>query len=107
MDTLQDMIDASKGDKIEKVIKKVEEQQKKQTKNINNKESEMESRRADLESRKEKAKLEQEAERKGDENMAVKAMKDESKKLYEQDRIKLVRIFQQKFLDSGSVKSYK
>lgn len=34
-------------------------------------------------------------------------MKDESKKLYKLDRIKLVRIFQQKFLDSGSVKSFK
>ena len=81
MDTLKDMIDASKRDKIEKVIKKVEEEQKKQAKNIKNKESEMESRRA--ERRKEKAKLEQGAEGKGDENMAVKAMKDESKKLYE------------------------
>ncbi len=105
MDTLKDMIDASKRDKIEKVIKKVEEEQKKQAKNIKNKESEMESRRA--ERRKEKAKLEQEAERKGDENMAEKAMNDESKKLYKLDRIKLVRIFQQKILDSGSVKSFK
>lgn len=42
MDTLKDMIDASKRDKIEKVIKKVEEEQKKQAKIINNKESKVE-----------------------------------------------------------------
>ena len=41
MDTLKDMIDASKRDTIEKVIKKVEEEQKKRSENINNKESEI------------------------------------------------------------------
>ena len=107
MDTLKNMIDASKRDTIEKFIKKIEEEQKKRSKNISNKEAEIQTQKLDLETRKEKARLEKEAERKGDENMVEKAMEDESKKLYKLDRIKLVRIFQQKFLDSGSVKSYK